>query len=215
MSDKVNELEQAILARAERLAEQYRQQGRTARGDTLREASEKLRLREDREVLVAKALAERAYRRKVQSHELKLQARLDQLRWNLVTGIDEQLEEQLRELVKDEPRYLPMLREFLVAAAAELDAPELVVEVNERDRARLAADWDAFAASVPDKQLALAEGHIECIGGLRLRTPDDRMRLDNTFEGRMHRLRDVLHQSIQERLLPHSAEDTSTSMTSP
>jgi V/A-type H+-transporting ATPase subunit E len=207
VSDKVNELEQAIIKRAEHLAEQYRQQGRTARGDTLREANEKLRLREEREVLVAKALAERAYRRKVQSHELKLQAKLDQLRWNLITGVSDQLGERLKDLVADEARYLPMLRELLSAAAAALDADELVVEANERDRARLAADWASFAALVPGKTLTLAEGHIDCIGGLRVRTPDDRIRFDNTFEGRMHRLHAVLHQSIQERLLPHMAED--------
>jgi V/A-type H+-transporting ATPase subunit E len=214
VSDKVNELEQAILKRAENLAEQYRQQGRTARGDTLREANEKLRLREDREVLVAKALAERAYRRKVQAHELKLQARLDQLRWNLVVGVSQGVEEELRRLVDDEEHYAPMLRAFLAQAANEAPADELLVEVNERDHARLAADWESFAAEVPTKRLALAENHINCIGGLRVRTADERVRFDNTFEGRMHRLRVVLYQAIQERLLPPTAEDASATMAS-
>jgi len=214
VSDKVNELEQAILARAEHLAEQYRQQGRTARSDTLREANEKLRLREDREVLVAKALAERAYRRKVQAHELKLQARLDQLRWNLVTGVSQGVEEALRRLVDDKDRYLPMLRAFLAQAAEEAPADELLVEVNERDHAILAADWETFAAEAPDKRLVLADNHIACIGGLRVRTADERVRLDNTFEGRMHRLRVVLYQAIQERLLPPTAEDASATMAS-
>lgn len=210
--DKVNELEKAILARADRLAEQYRTQARASRAEILREAAEKLRLREEREVLVAKALAERSYRRQVQSHELKLQARLDQLRWNLVTGVLERLEHQLQTLVQDEDRYLPILREFLAAAAAELDPRELVVEVNEHDHARLAADWEDFSGAAAGKHVTLATHPIKCIGGLRVRSVDDRVRLDNTFDGRIHRLRTRLYQAIQERLLPPSAEDISAVM---
>ena len=214
MQDKVTELEQAILARAERLAEQYRQQGLNVRANTLREVTEKLRLREDREVLVAKAVAERAYRRKVQSQELKLQARLDQQRWELASAVRDQLTVRLRALVADAATYLPILQALLVEAAGEMPEQELVVEVNERDRAQLAADWPTFAALVKDKQLTLADGHIDCIGGLRLRTPDHHVRLDNTFEGRMHRLEVALHQSIQEHLLRHGTEDRSVSTTS-
>ena len=67
--DKVSELQEAILARANRLAEQYREQARNGHAEILRDAAEKLRLREEREVLVAKAMAERAYRRQVQSQD--------------------------------------------------------------------------------------------------------------------------------------------------
>lgn len=205
--DKVGELEQAILARAERLAEQYREQGRSSRGELLREAASRLRLLEEREVLVAKALAERAYRRRVQSQELRLQARLDQLRWNLVTALGERLEQRLRDLVNDEGRYLPVLQGLLAAGAAQLEADELVVEVNQRDRERLLGGWDGFRSAAPGKRLQLGDRQLDCIGGLLLRTPDNRIRLDNTFEGRMHRMRSALHQVIQERLLPPSAED--------
>jgi V/A-type H+-transporting ATPase subunit E len=210
--DKVNELEQAILARADRLAEQYRRQAEAGRGEILREAAEKLRLREEREVLVAKAMAERAYRRAVQSHELKLQARLDQLRWNLVTGLLERLEEQLQQVMQDQPRYQQVLRDFLVAGAQQFGAEDLVVEVNAADHQRLEAQWEQFAGTIPDKRIRLAEQPIECLGGLRLRTPDNRVRLDHTFDGRIHRLRTRLYQAIQERLLPPSAEDISATM---
>ena len=213
--DKVNELEQAILARANRLADQYREQGRNSRAELLREAASKLRLLEEREVLVAKALAERAYRRRVQSQELKLQARLDQLRWNLVTALGERLEQRLRELVSDEIRYLSILRELLATGAAQMEAEELVVQVNQQDHERLAGAWDDFSGTVPGKRLQLSDRHLSCIGGLLLRTPDNSVRLDNTFEGRMHRLRSDLHQVIQERLLPPSAEDMPTAMGAP
>lgn len=210
--DKVNELQEAILARANRLADQYREQARNGRAEIQREAAEKMRLREEREVLVAKAMAERAYRRQVQSQELKLQARLDQLRWNLVTGIRERLLDQLRTLVQDEERYFPILRGFLQQGASQLDAQQLIVEANAADRGRLSSNWEHVAALASGKQLMLGEHTLDCVGGLRLRSVDNRMRFDNTFEGRLHRLGTQLNQRVQERLIPATAEEPSVTM---
>jgi len=74
--DQITELEAAILQRANRLAAEFRQRAERSRDNILREASDRLRLREEREVLLAKALAERAYRRQVQASELKLRAQM-------------------------------------------------------------------------------------------------------------------------------------------
>lgn len=209
--DKVKELENAILARAERLAEQYRRQARSGRENVLRDASEKLRLREEREVLVAKALAERAYRRHVQAQEIKLQARLDQLRWNLVTGTREGLMDQVRLLLEDEPRYLDILRQLLQQSVHQLPAHELIVEVNEIDRARLSGSWEDFIAGI-DKQVMLGEHTLDCVGGLLIRSLDNRMRVDNTFEGRLHRLERRIYETVQEHLVPPSVEQASVNM---
>ena len=206
--DKVSELQEAILARANRLAEQYREQARNGHAEILRDAAEKLRLREEREVLVAKAMAERAYRRQVQSQELKLQARLDQLRWNLVTGIRERLLEQLRKLVQDEQRYVPILKAFLQQGASQLQPQELIVEVNAPDRDRLARHWEDYTALASGKQLTLGEQTLDCIGGLNIRSVDNRVRFDNTFEGRLHRLDAKLNPTVQERLIPPTSDES-------
>ena len=212
--DKVKELESAILGRAKRLAEQYRQQAQLSRDEILRESAEKLRLREEREVLFGKALAERAYRRSVQSNELKLQAHMDRLRWNLVKSVEERLEERLDELAQQGDQYLEVLRGFLQAGIEQLQLEELVVEVNKADRERLRERWEELTAGLdPAVRLALGDGDLDCRGGLLLRSPDNRLRLDNTFEGRMHRLQHQLHQAIQERLLPPTIEDVNASAT--
>ena len=52
--DQVEELEQAILAQANRLASEYRERAERSRDNILREAGERLHLREEREVLLAK-----------------------------------------------------------------------------------------------------------------------------------------------------------------
>ena len=39
-----------------------------------------------------------------------------------------------------------------------------------------------------------------------VRTPDNRIRVDNTFEGRIRRLESRLYQTIVERLFPGQAD---------
>lgn len=201
--DQVEELERAILERAHRLADEYRQRALRTRDAILNEASEKLNLREEREVLVAKALAERSYRQQVQSNELQLRSEMDQTRWNLVQGVLHRLEARLQQLVADEEGYLPLLQEYLRQGAELIEADELIAELNQRDHQRLAGRWEEITVqAAPHKTIHLASVPIETLGGVLVRTPDNRIRVDNTFEGRRERLAEQLHQVISERLLP-------------
>ena len=103
--NQVDELEQAILARAERLATQYRERAGRSRDNILREAAERLRLREAREEGIAKALGERTFRQRVQASELKMQTHLDRVRWNLVQDVERRLAERMRAFMADEHAY--------------------------------------------------------------------------------------------------------------
>lgn len=207
MTDKVDELEAAILAQAGRLADQYREQARHSCADILKEARERLHLREEREVLLAKAQAERAYRRQVLSRELAMQAKQDALRWELVRGVTERLLEQLHALADDQSGYLKLLGRFIADGVQAFDQPELVVECNARDHALLNAHPEVLQGAAGRCDLRLGERQLDCSGGVLLRTPDDRQRLDQTVEGRMQRLAGELHRVIQETLLPASPED--------
>jgi V/A-type H+/Na+-transporting ATPase subunit E len=205
--DQVEELEKAILARATRLAEEVTERAQRSRERILREAADKLRLREEREVMLAKALAERTYRRAVQSHELKLQKETDLLRWSLVQQTMERLRITLVQIVQDEARYLPLLQAFLREGAEQIEDERLVASFNRRDRQRLLPRWATLIAGADtDKQIMLAEEPVECSGGVLIHSFDHRIRLDNTFEGRLRRLESQLHQIILERLLPGGAE---------
>jgi V/A-type H+-transporting ATPase subunit E len=206
--DQITELEAAILQRANRLAAEFRQRAERSRDNILRDASDRLRLREEREVLLAKALAERAYRRQVQASELRLRAQMDQLRWNLAKGVQEQLMERAGAFVTVPDEYLPVLGQLLAAAAAEFPPEtELVAELSDRDRQALAGRWAEFVAgAVPGRAIALGTDPLPCTGGVVLRTPDNRVRVDNTFEGRARRLETRLYQTIVERLFPGQAD---------
>ncbi|MCP3867915.1 MAG: V-type ATP synthase subunit E [Gammaproteobacteria bacterium] len=206
--DEVKQLEAAILERAERLAREYRGRAERGRDHILRDAHEQLKLREEREVLLAKAQAERTYRRRVQANELALHKQMDHLRWNLVEGVRERLVEPIQALTGDDERYLPFLAALLARGAGAIEQQELTAEVNARDQKRLGNDWAGFAAkAVPGKRILLSETPIATLGGIMVRSNDNRIRVDNTFEGRMQRLQGKLHQLIIERLLPGSREN--------
>lgn len=204
--NQVQELEQAILARAEQLARQFADQAQRTRETLLREAAERLRQREQREETQAKALGERRYRQRIQAAELKLQSQLDRVRWNLVRGVESRLEEQMQGVIADAPAYLEHLRKLILHGAEVFESEAVVVSANAADQRQLSAQWAELEHAVSGIRLRLDETPIETLGGVLLRSEDGRIRVNNTFEGRMARLRLRLQQVILERLLP-SAQD--------
>jgi V/A-type H+/Na+-transporting ATPase subunit E len=200
------ELEQAILGRAQQLARQFAEQAQRTRDNILREAAERLRQREQREEAIARALGDRHYRQRVQAAELKLQSNLDRVRWNLVRGVEARLEERMRAFIEAEAGYLAYLRGLVREAAGQFESDSITLRANAADRARLAAHWAEVQAEFTGKTLTLAEEPLATLGGVLLLSADGRIRVDNTFEGRLARLRPRLQQVILERLLPASVE---------
>jgi V/A-type H+-transporting ATPase subunit E len=198
---QIGQLEQALLQQAESLAREHLKNAESARARIREEAETRLRLREEREILAAKEEAERRVRQRVQAAQTRLAAELDRQRWALTQAARAGVEEALRELVADPPRYLEVLADWLRAAAAQLPAGDLVVEVNPADLALLSPRWDAFAtAAAPGRRAVLAAGEAGSPGGLRVRLADDSARLDQTFEGRRERLAEDLARVVMERL---------------
>ncbi len=115
----------------------------------------------------------------------------------------ERLTNNMRQLADSNKEYLPLLKAFIHKGTRLFQQRELVVVVNAKDLERLQPIWEAFAQeAAPDKQLTLSITPIETLGGVLIRTEDNRIRLDNTYEGRLERLSNHLHQVIIERLLP-------------
>jgi len=202
--NQVEELERALLARAERLANAYREMTQRSRDNTLREAAERLRLREQREETIARALGERAFRQQVQASELKMQSQLDRLRWNLVQDVERRLEDRMRAFIQDNPTaYTAWLERLISTAAQVIEASRLRVFVNPHDHQRLFAHWDSCCEQLPPGRAAtLSDTAITTLGGVLVESEDGRIRVDNTFEGRQDRLRSRIQQVILERLLP-------------
>lgn len=201
--NQVQELEQAILARAERLAGEYRERANRSRDSILREAAERLRMRESREESIAKTLADRTFRQQVQASELKMQTHLDRMRWNLVQDVERALAGRMQAFSEDLGRYEPWLESLIVHAVTLIEEKSLVVSVNARDVHRLAERWETILETLPShKTVTLSKEPIETLGGVLVASRDRRIRVDNTYEGRLERLRPAVQQVILERLLP-------------
>ena len=198
----VETLETALFERARKLADEYLARARQTRERMIEEENERLRLREERETLAAEAEAERLYRRRVQAVELQMQGELDRLRWEQVTAIKQDMSKRFQAFAHS-AEYPQVLQRLLAEAVGAASSDDLVVRVNAADRERLAADWDAQAATLaPGVRLVLDDTPGDFIGGVLVRSADDTVRVDNSFEGRMERFEDRINQAIAESLFP-------------
>lgn len=203
---QINELEAALIARAKALADEHLANAGRARDQVLADANERQHLREEREILAAKATAERTFRQRQQAAEIKQQEEIDRLRWNLVQNVMSRLTAELERIGKDEKTYLALLHKLLAQAAGVIDERELVAELNARDHARLSRDWEAFCRDAGVKQrIVLAPDPVTSLGGVRVRNANDTIRVDNRFEGRLERLQEALYQVVMERLFASTA----------
>lgn len=202
LDNQLEQLENAILHHAQTLA-QNQAQATQQQCDKIRaESANRLQLWEQRETAKAKEMAEHVYRRQVQASELKMQAELDQLRWDLVQSVITQLKAYFTQLCEQRPRYVTLLKQYLTYAIHLLENETLVVEVQPRDYEWLKPQWEALAQEiVPVSQsCTLIESTHHFTGGLLVRDALDRVRVDVTFEGLMNRLEDELYQAIVSQL---------------
>lgn len=201
-TDDISGLEAALADRARKLADEHLVNGRQERELILAETWQRLHLEQEREVLVAKARAERVYQQRVQAAELDLRAELDRLRRELVNATLAGLPSRLAALAEDDLYYLPLLQNYLREAAQAIERDELVAQFNARDLQRLQGDWEKYAReAAPGKHLILSPEPVDSIGGVLVSSADRNIRFDNTFEGRLERLDEILQGAITEQLL--------------
>jgi V/A-type H+-transporting ATPase subunit E len=198
---QVSQLESALLNQAQTLAREETRNAEVVCNRIRSEASARLKLLEERETLTAKADAERLFRRRIQTEETHLSSELDRLRWTLSETVLSKVKEALQNLTQDQPRYVQVLSTFLADGTHTLPAGALVVEVNATDLSHLHPVWAEFTRNAaPDRKVELAVHDLPSIGGMRIRTEDNRVRLDQTFESRIARLEEDIARIAMEQL---------------
>ena len=199
----LDDLEQALMDRARRLADEYLARAESTRERMLRDENEHLRIREEREVLAAELEAERLYRSKVQATEMELRSELDRRRWEMVQQLKRSISKRLKEIATSDD-YAAILQRFLGAAVEAIrDEEGLVAQLCERDHARFAGEWPAWAERVaPGRSIELSADHGNFSGGLLLRNGDDTVRVAHSFEGRMERLEEQVNLVLTAELFP-------------
>ena len=207
---QVLQLEQALIRQAESLAREQRERAESGKARILTETSEKIRLAEEREVMAAKAEAERIVRRHTQAAETRLAAELDRLRWALTESALSGVKAAFQALVRDETRYREVLEQWLAAAVRALPAGDLVAEVRGSDQPLVAPAWAGMVArAAPGRKVELAAHGMFSEGGIRVRLSDNRAQMDQTFEARQARMADELARVAMSRLFA-SAPDLGT-----
>lgn len=198
---QVHELEASMLARARSLAEEHLRNAHAARERIVSQYNDKLRLQEEKEILSAKNLAERQYRRKVQAAEIRQRSDLDRLRWGLVQDVMEQVKARFVTMTRDDAEYIAWLKVRLAAAGKALPSGRLLVSFNAGDERRLKGKWNELCReALPGRDVALSGEDCPTAGGFVVETENRRMRLDETLEGRSERLQAELHRAVMEHL---------------
>lgn len=200
MNTPLEQLEYAILNRARTLADSQLRTAQQEQEKILTDSAKRLHLREEREVEMAKAMADQEYRRQIQASEIKMHAEVDQLRWTLIQSVMGQLKEHLKKLIDQHPTYENLLKQYLTQASQLFQEDELVIEVNAQDHALLSSQWSDFLKDLPRKQFNLIVSAQHFTGGLLVRNQQDRQRIDNTFEGLIARRENELYQVITAQL---------------
>lgn len=199
--DDAQALEDSLLKRAKLLAEEERQLAEHECQRLLESA--RLRLEQRRQQIEAQARqqAERHYRQQVQRAELAQISKLEQLRWTLVESVYASLADELRQLAERPADYRALLVALLHEGCQAIEGEQLVAQLNNRDLSHYQAEWPQLLTEAGcDKTVTLSDDKCECSGGVLLYNVTNDIRYDNTFEGRLARLRPVLQQTIGEHL---------------
>lgn len=203
MNDQTAGLESALLAHAQKLAAEYLADAGKVKQQIIEDSNKQLRVEEEREVLSAKARAERLYQQRVQAAELDLRGELDRARWGLIEAVLDALPARLAALAQDESRYLPLLRQWLREGAQAIERDQLIVRANRRDLPLLRREWPRLLREdIPRKTAQLSDEPLDSLGGVLVGSADDQIRLDSTFEGRMERLEVALQRTVAHVLMP-------------
>lgn len=207
MDQTAEKLEGLLAAEAMSLAQQHLEKGRQASEQIRRELEAKLQKLRDGEELRYQREAEQLCRQRLQASRLRLDSELDRLRWTLAQDVLHEVRVRLEKLVEDTPQYHAVLQRYLAEAAAAMPQGNLVAELAARDLDTVRPVWDQWVeAAAPGRRVTLAPLPRPAAGGMLVRSEDGRVRVDNTFDGRLNRMHDQVMATIIHTLFSETGE---------
>ena len=200
--EQVQALQQAILKRAHQFASEHVQQGTMTRNKIIEDVREKIKLMEQKELLLAKIHADREYHRLVQASELRTQAELDRNRWGLVQSVMRNVVDELDLVHKDHQQYLVIFKKLVQQGAASMGQIPMLAAINSEDLTLFADNWETMVKECcGDKyDIELSNEACPCSGGLKLIARSGDVMVDYSFEGIVSRREAELRRLIFERL---------------
>ncbi len=206
---KVEDLEKALIQRANDLAAEYLQRAIRSHDHFIEDENERLQLREEKEIMAAKMLAEYTFRSRVQSSEQKVHKKLDQLRWQLIKNVIILVNEKIANIVKDKDKYQQILVDFIRYSVTAIDSNYLIAEFNQTDYQNMVAQWPDIIKHInANKNIELSKQFHHMSGGVIVYDKARCIRIDNTFEGRMERLSETIQQLVAKQFFSELSHES-------
>lgn len=201
MSRHSERLEGLLYAQAMNMAEEHMERGRQASEQIKRETQAGLQRLKEGEELRYQLEAEQLCRQILQTSKLRLDTELDRLRWAMVQDVLAEVRKRLNRLPQHPDRYHKILERFLAEAASAMPEGDLVAELDPRDIESLRGIWDSLVQrAAPGRKVSLVSLAEHTGGGMMVRTADGRLRVNNTFDGRLARMQDEMLGTIVDKL---------------
>ncbi len=186
-----------INREADRQVEEILRRARTEAEGLLAEARERAELKAEWILRKARTQAEIERQRIVASAKLEIRKKKLDVQESLINETMDVLRGRLSEMPDEE--YFDVLVGLIADAVEELETDEVVVSGNERTLRLLRERTDEVVERLPGVTIRLGDV-LESMGGVVVTSPDGNVRVDNTFESRMERLREELRAEIARAL---------------
>jgi V/A-type H+-transporting ATPase subunit E len=194
---------QDIVQEARRRAEEILERARKEASSLLREAEEEGKRRAEELLGRAREEGRLLYEERMARGRVEARKELLAKKEELIEEVFRRAEERLRKHVSSREYEKDLLR-MTVEACRRLGSEEVVVEASARDLKRLKEMEGELKKRLEGIRVSLGEP-VETLGGVRVRSADGKVELDETLESRMRREREALRVEVARILFEGSA----------
>ena len=194
-----------ILKEAKEKAAKIVQDARKEAQTLLDAARLRAREEEEREAKEAKARGKSVYEEILAKGRMKAKREILQKREELINEVFKKAEEGLRKYVSSE-KYEGDLLRIAISTCRKLGSTKVMIQANRRDLKLLEKNRDQIAREVGgDKPASISFGEpLQVIGGVKVSAPDEKIEIDETFDGRMLRAFETLRVKVAKVLFEGS-----------
>jgi V/A-type H+/Na+-transporting ATPase subunit E len=208
----MSRIKEGLAAIASEVLEDVRKEAKAIILDAEAEAKETLRIaKEEADKTYTNTLNEaksksETEKRRIQSlTEVEMRNRLLQTREDLVHVAFAKASEKLKDFAGT-PEYHTLLLRLIDESAREIGAKTIVVHVNAADKDWLSQEILNRLGKQMKINFELAEETLDCVGGCRLQTKDEKTVYDNTLENRLQQLKPSLRLDMAKILFSEEAK---------
>ena len=184
-----------ILAEAKKKADEIVEQAKNEAVETIKaqeeEARKKARQEIQKQIDFAKTDAERMRINIVSEAKVKSSWIVPSMKDQLIQQVFDSVKEKMESLA-DKPGYTGYIERIITEGAEAIGGGEIIIVLNERD-SKLKLDLKKISQNITrdlgtNTTVKLSPDSIHCIGGVMVKTADEKIAVDNSIEGIIERV---------------------------